>query len=54
MVGIIHQDKSEFIHTENFILVDKNGRIKGVYNRTLSLDMQRLKHHLEILKKENS
>ncbi|WP_405566008.1 SCO family protein [Polaribacter sp. Asnod6-C07] len=46
------KDESEFIHTENFILVDKKGRIRGVYNGTLSLDVQRLKRHIEILKKE--
>jgi protein SCO1/2 len=46
------KDKSEFIHTENFILVDKKGRIRGVYNGTLALDVQRLKRHIEILKKE--
>lgn len=46
------KDESEFIHTENFILVDKKGRIRGVYNGTLVLDIQRLKRHIEILKKE--
>jgi protein SCO1/2 len=46
------KDKSEFIHTENFVLVDKKGRIRGVYNGTLALDIQRLKRHIEILKKE--
>ena len=46
------KDESEFIHTENFVLVDKEGRIRGVYNGTLSADMQRLKRHIEILKKE--
>ena len=46
------KDVSEFIHTENFVLVDKMGRIRGVYNGTLALDIQRLKRHIEILKKE--
>ena len=46
------KDESEFIHTENFVLVDKKGRIRGVYNGTLALDVQRLKRHIEILKKE--
>ena len=46
------KDESEFIHTENFILVDKKGRIRGVYNGTLALDVQRLKRHIEILKQE--
>mgnify|MGYP006439830805 FL=1 len=46
------KDESEFIHTENFVLVDQKGRIRGVYNGTLALDVQRLKRHIEILKKE--
>lgn len=47
------KDESEFIHTENFVLVDKKGRIRGVYNGTLRLDIQRLKRHIALLKKEN-
>ncbi|MFK8059762.1 MAG: SCO family protein [Polaribacter sp.] len=47
------KDESEFIHTENFVLIDKKGRIRGVYNGTLSLEVQRLKRHIEILKKES-
>ncbi|MDB2384932.1 SCO family protein [Polaribacter sp.] len=46
------KDKSEFIHTENFILVDKKGRIRGVYNGTLALETKRLQQHIEMLKKE--
>ena len=46
------KDESEFIHTENFVLIDKKGRIRGVYNGTLALDVQRLKRHIEILKLE--
>ncbi len=46
------QDESEFIHTENFILVDKEGYIRGVYNGTLEIDVARLKRHIEILRKE--
>ena len=37
---------------ENFILVDKKGRIRGVYNGTLALDIQRLQRHIELLKLE--
>lgn len=46
------QDESNFIHTENFILVDKEGYIRGVYNGTLSIDVERLKRHISILKRE--
>ena len=31
-----------FIHTENFILVDNNQRIRGVYNGTLPFEIKRL------------
>jgi protein SCO1/2 len=48
------KDESEFIHTENFVLVDRKGRIRGVYNGTLGVDVLRLKRHIEILKKEIS
>ncbi len=46
------QDESEFIHTENFILVDTEGFIRGVYNGTLEIDVERLIRHISILKKE--
>lgn len=47
------KDENEFIHTENFVLIDTKGRIRGVYNGTLALDIKRLKRHIEILKQEN-
>ncbi len=46
------QDESDFIHTENFILIDKQGYIRGVYNGTLEIDIERLKRHITILKRE--
>lgn len=46
------QDESNFIHTENFVLVDKQGFIRGVYNGTLEIDVERLKRHIKILKQE--
>jgi protein SCO1/2 len=46
------QDESNFIHTENFVLVDKGGYIRGVYNGTLPVDVERLKRHIDILRKE--
>lgn len=47
-----NQNKSDFIHTENFILVDPEGYIRGVYNGTIEFDIERLKRHISILKKE--
>ncbi|WP_298534734.1 SCO family protein [uncultured Algibacter sp.] len=46
------QDPSNFIHTENFVLVDKKGYIRGVYNGTIEIDVMRLKRHIDILKRE--
>jgi len=46
------QNEDAFIHTENFVLVDKKGRIRGVYNGTLKLEVKRLIRHIELLKKE--
>ena len=40
------KDSSEFLHTEHFILVDKNKRIRGIYNGTLSLEMQQLQEDI--------
>jgi len=47
------QDESAFIHTENFILVDKQGRIRGVYNGTLAVEVERIKKHIKFLKQES-
>lgn len=45
-------DKNRFVHTENLILIDKNGHIRGVYKGTLPEEVERIKRHIEILKKE--
>jgi protein SCO1 len=47
-----NKDTSEFLHTENFILVDKHGRIRGVYNGTIELEVYQLIKHIELLKEE--
>lgn len=46
------KDSTEFLHTEHFILVDKNKRIRGVYNGTLTLEMQKLLEDIKTLKAE--
>ncbi len=48
-----YQTGNEFLHTENFILVDKHRRIRGVYNGTLALEMERLIEDIATLKKED-
>lgn len=47
-----YQTGNEFLHTENFILVDKHRRIRGVYNGTLALEMERLSDDINTLLKE--
>ena len=47
-----YQAGNEFLHTENFILVDKHRRIRGVYNGTLPLEMERLEDDMNTLLKE--
>ena len=42
----------DMIHTENFILVDKQKRIRGFYDGTSEEEIQRLLGDLEALKKE--
>jgi protein SCO1/2 len=48
-----YQTGNEFLHTENFILVDKHRRIRGVYNGTLQLEMERLEEDIELLLRED-
>lgn len=42
----------DFLHTENFVLVDGQKRIRGVYNGTLPLDIRRLIEDIRLLKSE--
>ena len=42
----------DFIHTENFILVDKGRKIRGFYDGTSAKDMERLKEDITILRYE--
>ena len=49
----VQESINEFIHTENFYLIDKNGKIRGVYNGTLEIEIERLKRHIITLEKEN-
>ncbi len=47
-----NKSTQEFLHTENFLLIDSEGRIRGVYNGIRSLDMQRLTTDIYTLLKE--
>ena len=45
-----HGSNADFIHTENIVLLDTKQRIRGYYNGTDSLEMDRLLEDIEILK----
>jgi len=44
--------EQDFIHTEQFILIDKKRQIRGFYDGTNKEDIQRIKDDIQILKKE--
>lgn len=44
------KDSTDFLHTEHVLLVDKTGRIRGIYNGTLALDMEQLGKDIRELK----
>ena len=46
------KNSNEFLHTENCVLIDKKGRIRGVYNATLELEIDKLIDHIKILQTE--
>ena len=43
----------DFIHTEQFILIDKKGQIRGFYDGTDIEEMNRIYNDIEILNKED-
>lgn len=45
--------EDDFIHTEQFILVDKQRRIRGFYDGTDKKDMEKLKQDMVLLKAES-
>jgi len=48
----INSDSTVFLHTENFVLVDKGRHIRGIYNGLDPSSMQALKSDIAALKKE--
>lgn len=45
-------DENDFIHTEQFVLIDKERRIRGFYDGTEKEDMNKIKKDIIILKSE--
>jgi protein SCO1 len=56
LVNAIEDDGSEqgFLHSETFLLVDAERRLRGIYDGTDSIDVNRLMKDVEILKSENN
>ena len=44
------KDSAQFLHTEHFILVDQQKRIRGIYNGTLALEAEQLIKDIVVLK----
>lgn len=42
----------DFLHTENFVLVDKHGHIRGIYNGLRLSDIEQIKADIALLKTE--
>jgi protein SCO1/2 len=49
----LQKDENDFLHTENFILIDRNRKIRGVYKGTNPVEVERLIEDILILKKED-
>jgi protein SCO1 len=48
----VQKGENDFLHTENFILIDKNLHIRGIYNGTLPLEIEQLIKDIRELEKE--
>jgi protein SCO1 len=46
------KDSTEFLHTEHFLLVDRQRRIRGIYNGTLELEIEQLIADIKTLRQE--
>lgn len=44
--------ESDWVHTENFVLIDKEGRIRGSYDGTKKENMQKIIDDITVLKEE--
>lgn len=47
-----NRSTNDFLHTENAVLIDRKGRIRGVYNATLELEINKLIEHINLLLSE--
>lgn len=43
----------DFVHTENVVLIDREGRLRGFYDGTLSAEISQLYRDIQLLREEN-
>ncbi len=48
----LEKEEDEFLHTENFVLIDKNKHIRGIYNGLNKTSVKQLIEDIHTLKKE--
>ena len=48
----LKKDSSEFLHTETMLLIDKKGRIRGIYNGTDKTEVARISNNIQALLNE--
>ncbi len=48
----VNKDSTDFLHTENFVLVDENRHIRGIYNSLDKNSMAALTNDIKVLEKE--
>jgi protein SCO1 len=48
----LKKDSSDFLHTESMLLIDKKGRIRGIYNGTDRAEIARISNNIETLLSE--
>ncbi|MEQ8880422.1 MAG: SCO family protein, partial [Cyclobacteriaceae bacterium] len=50
----LDKDSDDFIHTENFVLIDKERRIRGIYNGLNKAVVNQLIADIKVLKKSEN
>jgi protein SCO1/2 len=45
----LQKDATDFLHTESMLLIDKKGRIRGIYNATDKADVARVSGDIRTL-----
>ena len=48
----LEKEEDEFLHTENFVLIDKNRHIRGIYNGLNKTSLNHMVADIKLLKKE--